>query len=158
MKKNPKKFSKHLAEQCCGSGMFIPDPIFFHNGSRIHIKNLSIFTQKIVSKLLGNMIRVVHTYPGSRGQKGSESRIRIRNTVAEIRLPRRPQQRRQSRRENVSSSGDCCWRRSGYSPAAHPGPQPILTIHKRKIVNVKIRMIPCVMQCRSLNYPKDHVV
>jgi hypothetical protein len=33
IKKNQKKFSKHLAEQCCGSGMFIPDPTFFHTGS-----------------------------------------------------------------------------------------------------------------------------
>ncbi len=35
--------------QCCGSGMFIPDPNFFHPGSRIHIKVFQ--PQKIVSKL-----------------------------------------------------------------------------------------------------------
>jgi hypothetical protein len=40
--------------QCCGSGMFIPDPNlsipdpnFFHPGSRIPLKNLSILTQKL---------------------------------------------------------------------------------------------------------------
>ncbi len=43
--------------QCCGSGMFIPDPNFFHPGSAS--KNVSIWTQNI----RGNMIRVVH--PGS---------------------------------------------------------------------------------------------
>jgi hypothetical protein len=45
--------------QCCGSGMFIRDPNFFHPGSRVKkipdpgsvSKNLSIFTQKIVSRL-----------------------------------------------------------------------------------------------------------
>jgi hypothetical protein len=36
--------------QCCGSGMFIPDPNFFHPGSAL--KNISILTQKVVSKLL----------------------------------------------------------------------------------------------------------
>jgi hypothetical protein len=36
--------------QCCGSGMFIPDPIFFHPGSSE--KNLGILTQnKMVFKL-----------------------------------------------------------------------------------------------------------
>jgi hypothetical protein len=48
--------------QCCGSGMFIPDPNFFHPG--FASKNLSIFTQNIVSKLSEiGMILVVH--PGS---------------------------------------------------------------------------------------------
>ncbi len=45
--------------QCCGSGMFIPDLSFFHLGSRVKkipgpgsaSQNLSILTQKIVSKL-----------------------------------------------------------------------------------------------------------
>ncbi len=36
--------------QCCGSGMFIPDPTFFHPGSEFFhpgsTKNLSILTQK----------------------------------------------------------------------------------------------------------------
>jgi hypothetical protein len=45
----------------CGSGMFYPDPTFFHPGSAL--KNLSILTQKMVSKALENLIRVVH--PGS---------------------------------------------------------------------------------------------
>ncbi len=80
-------------DQCGGSGMFIPDPTFFHPGSRIRTvsipdpgsssKNSSILTpqkkQKMFSKLLKNMIRVVHPGsgcwlspipdPGSRGQK-----------------------------------------------------------------------------------------
>jgi hypothetical protein len=46
-------------EQCCGSGMFIPDPNFFQLGTRVKkfpdpgsaSKNLSILTQKLVSKL-----------------------------------------------------------------------------------------------------------
>jgi hypothetical protein len=40
-------------KQCCGSGMFIPDPNFFPPGSRIPIKELKyrIVTQKIVTKL-----------------------------------------------------------------------------------------------------------
>jgi hypothetical protein len=61
--------------QCCGSGMFIPDPgseffhhIFpdpntpytFHPGSRIGIKKLKYFNPKKVFQALGNMIRVVH--------------------------------------------------------------------------------------------------
>jgi hypothetical protein len=60
--------------QCCGSGMFIPYPNFHpDHGFRIRIfsipdpgsasNNLSILTQKIGFKTLGNIIRVVH--PGS---------------------------------------------------------------------------------------------
>ncbi len=44
--------------QCCGSGMFTPDPNFFHSGwriqifsIRIRIKNVSILTQTIVPML-----------------------------------------------------------------------------------------------------------
>jgi hypothetical protein len=37
-------------KMCCGSGLFIPDPNFFHPGSRFRIKEL-ILTQKIISKL-----------------------------------------------------------------------------------------------------------
>jgi hypothetical protein len=33
-------------KQCCGSGMFIPDPTFFHPGSRIRIKELKNFNPK----------------------------------------------------------------------------------------------------------------
>ncbi len=47
--------------QCCGSGMFIPDPNLFRPGSRIRIFSIPV--------------------PGFRGQKGNRSRIRIRNTV-----------------------------------------------------------------------------
>ncbi len=63
-----------------GSGMFIPDPTFFHPGTRI----------RTVSIHVKNMIRVVRPGSGcwlspipdprSRGQKGTQSRIRIRNT------------------------------------------------------------------------------
>ncbi len=79
-------FSKLLVKffQCCGSGMFIPDPNFFLPGSASNS-----LTQKFGLWTLGNMIRVVHTgsgscfftHPGSRGQKGNGSRIRIRNTA-----------------------------------------------------------------------------
>ncbi len=48
--------NNHCFGQCCGSGMFMPD-----RGSASASKNLSIL--KTVSKLSGNMIRVVH--PGS---------------------------------------------------------------------------------------------
>ncbi len=101
----------------CGSGMFIPDPNFFHPGSRTQgqkdsgsgsaSKNLSILTQKIVSKLSekwsgmfipdpdpGSSFRIRIPYPvldffyssripnpGSRVQKDTGSRIRIRNTA-----------------------------------------------------------------------------
>jgi hypothetical protein len=53
---------KNISAQCCGFGIFIPDPDqnFFHPGFRAKklldpgsvSKNLSILTQKIVSKLL----------------------------------------------------------------------------------------------------------
>jgi hypothetical protein len=57
----------------------IPDPNFFHPGSEFFhsgsaSKNLGILTQKIVSKFS-------NPDPGSRGQKGTGSRIR--NTVSE---------------------------------------------------------------------------
>ncbi len=56
--------------------------------SRIPDLHQRILTQKLVFYALGNMIRVVHpgsgswffTHPGSRDQKGTGSRIRIRNT------------------------------------------------------------------------------
>jgi hypothetical protein len=62
--------------QCCGSGMFFPDPTFFHPGSelspsRIRIKEFKYFNPKKTKKngfqALENMIRVVH--PGSRIRK-----------------------------------------------------------------------------------------
>jgi hypothetical protein len=70
----------------------IPDPNFFHSGSQICIKKLSILTQKIVFQALGNMIRVVHpgsgsgffTHPGSWGKKGTGSLSRIGNTEFKI--------------------------------------------------------------------------
>jgi hypothetical protein len=72
----------------------IPDTTCFHPRSRILIFPSRIcikefLTQKMVSKIQGNMIRFVHpgsgswlfTHPGSRGQKGTGSRIRICKTV-----------------------------------------------------------------------------
>jgi hypothetical protein len=77
-----------VADQGCLSRILHPN--FFHLGSRVKeipdpgsgyaSKNLSILTQKIVSKL-GNMIPVVHAGSRSRGRKGTGSRIRIRNTA-----------------------------------------------------------------------------
>ncbi len=95
------------SKQCCGCGMFIPDPTFFHPGSRIRIvsipdsgsasKNLSILTPKkpkkwflssrkydpgCSSRIRG--FRIVTFYPSRiqdpGGQKGTGFRIRIRNT------------------------------------------------------------------------------
>jgi hypothetical protein len=54
--------------QCCGSGMFIPDPTFFHPGSQI----------RNVPDPDADFLPIPD--PGSRGQKGTGSRIRIRNT------------------------------------------------------------------------------
>ncbi len=72
-------------------GCFNSDPgsEFFHPGSRIRIKEFKYFNSKNCFYALGNMIRVVHpgsgsryfTHPGSKGQKGTGSRIRIRNTA-----------------------------------------------------------------------------
>ncbi len=74
--------------QCCGSGMFIPDPNFFYPGSKFFSilvpgstsKNLSILTQKLFQI---SQIRVVH--PGSGMGKNQDPvskrhRILIRNT------------------------------------------------------------------------------
>jgi hypothetical protein len=95
----------------------IPDPTFFHPGSQIQIfsipdpdtgfrsKNLSILTLKNDFQALGNM--VVHSVTGSgswlfthprsripeprsRGQKGTRSRIRIRNTDHMLSFANRP--------------------------------------------------------------------
>ncbi len=104
MQTTTKKFkfrSENISErQCGGSGMFIPDPgsDFFHPGSWIRTvsipdpgsssKNLSILTLKKAKKWFlssKSMIRVVHpgsrirmltfSHHGSRGQKGTQSRI-----------------------------------------------------------------------------------
>ncbi len=111
------KIGRQTKKQCCGSGIFIPDPRsgFFHPGSRIQgqkdsgswvkkipdpasrfkkipspgcgltRKNISIFNPKIVYKLS----RIPDPDPdvlpipdsGSTGQKGTGSRIQIRNTA-----------------------------------------------------------------------------
>ncbi len=90
--------------QCCGSGMFIPDPIFFHPGSRIrfffigsgiHFKEFKYFNPKNcfffqLSEMdpgCSSQIQIPIFYPsripvfGSRGQKVTGSRIRTHNTA-----------------------------------------------------------------------------
>jgi hypothetical protein len=92
--------------QCCGSGMFIPDPTFFHPSSRIRSvsipdpgsssKNLSILTPKKPKKWFlsskkfdpgcSSRIRILFYYPSRIPHPGVKkapdpgSRIRIRNT------------------------------------------------------------------------------
>jgi hypothetical protein len=72
--------------------MFIPDPNFFHPGSRVENsipdpdphQRINVFlAQKNCFYALGNMIwiRILNfTHPGSKGQKRTGSLIRIRNT------------------------------------------------------------------------------
>ncbi len=105
------KNSLHCS-QCCGSGMFIPDPgsDFFsipdpnclHPGSRIRIKELKYFNPKKPKKWFlssrkydpgcSSRHRMLTFYPsrirdpGSRGQKGTGSRIRILNTDCSVAL------------------------------------------------------------------------
>jgi hypothetical protein len=42
---------ENIILQCCGSGIFIPDPNFSHPGSLIRIKEFKYFNPKIVSKI-----------------------------------------------------------------------------------------------------------
>ncbi len=91
---------KSFYKQCCGSGMFIPDPGSNFFPSRIRTvsipdpgsssKNLSILTRKKAKKWFlsskkydpgcSSRIRMLtFSHPGSRGQKSTQSRIR--NTV-----------------------------------------------------------------------------
>ncbi len=73
--------SRELCTVSRGSGMFFPDPTFFHPGSAS--KNSSILTKKNGFQALENMIRVVHpgsgcwlfTHPGSRIQGPKRHRI-----------------------------------------------------------------------------------
>jgi hypothetical protein len=60
----PSKTNKNPQFQCCGSGMFIPDPTFFHPVSRIRtvsipdpgsLKNLSILTPKKAKKTVAKL-------------------------------------------------------------------------------------------------------
>ncbi len=86
----------HYERQCCGSGMFIPDPTFFYPGSelspsRIRIKEFKYFNPK---KMFPDADFLPIPDPGSRGQKGTGSRIRIRNTVIWFQL---------------FVSGELCW-------------------------------------------------
>jgi hypothetical protein len=74
----------------------IPDPTFFHPGSRIRIKEFKYFNPKkwflrsrkydpgcssLTPDLDADFLPIPD--PGSRGQKGTGSRIRIRNTDCE---------------------------------------------------------------------------
>jgi hypothetical protein len=87
-------------DQCCGSGMFIPDPNVFNPGSRAKkfsdpgsasaAKNLRVLTESSRKSDPGWFIPdpdldfLPLPIPGSRGQKGTLSRIRVRNTDCEI--------------------------------------------------------------------------
>ncbi len=81
--------------QCCGSGMFIPDPNFFHPGSRIRIKKESkYFNPKNCSLSQkydpgsSSRIRILILYPSwipdPGANKGTGSRIRIRITALSL--------------------------------------------------------------------------
>ncbi len=145
------------------------DPDLYPEHSRIHIKEFKYFNPKNCFQAPRKYdpgcssrirIRIFLPIPDPGVKKAPDPRSGSATLWLNILSPRR--QRRQSRRENVFSSDDCCWRRSGYSPAAHPGPQPILTI-TRKIVNVKNRNdslcnAVSFASVLKLNYPKDHVV
>jgi hypothetical protein len=89
-------FGSVYSVQCRGSGMFIPDPRSEFFPSRIRNKEFKYFNPKSCFLALGNMIRAVHPGsrsrilifypsripdPGSRIQKGTGSRSRIRNTA-----------------------------------------------------------------------------
>ncbi len=82
--KSTSRWSKYKY-QCCGSGTFIPNPTFFHPGSRIRIKEFKYFNPKkwfLSSRKYdqGCSSRIPDpdpfTHSGSRGQKGTRSRIR----------------------------------------------------------------------------------
>jgi hypothetical protein len=60
--------------------MFIPDPDFIHSGSRIQQQHQKRRRNKDLKKTLLGHPGSGKIYPGSRGQKGTRSRIRIRNT------------------------------------------------------------------------------
>ncbi len=94
-------------QHCCGSGMFIPDPNFsiadpnfFRPRSRIRIIKFEYFRPKKILSVLfildpdPDFLPI--PYPGFRVQKGTGSRIRIRNTansyhnVAEPAFSKRP--------------------------------------------------------------------
>ncbi len=119
---------RYLTNQCCGSGMFIPDPgtEFFpsripdHKDSRITkipgsrvasaSKNLSILPQKIVSRLSeiwsGMFIPDPDTGYGSWLFTHPRSRIRIRSTVTNI------DKRAINRREQPLVWMEACTRRA----------------------------------------------
>ncbi len=86
-----KYYTNHIFFACCGFRMFIPDPTFFHPESEffpslICIKEFKYFNPKMVSKLQEIWSRFFNpdpdpdflpiSDPGSRGQKGTGSRIR----------------------------------------------------------------------------------
>jgi hypothetical protein len=84
---------KNYYFQCCGSGTFIPDTNFFHPGSEVFssIKEFKYFNPKKwflgsqkydpgCSSRIWILIFSSIQDPGSRGEKGTGSRIRFRNT------------------------------------------------------------------------------
>jgi hypothetical protein len=44
--------------QCCGSGMFIPDPTFFHPRSRILIKEFKYFSPQKINKMVSKLLKI----------------------------------------------------------------------------------------------------
>jgi hypothetical protein len=92
---------------------------------------IELFTQKVVTKLSkiwvwdqGSEIRDPgKTYPGSRGQKGTGSRIRIRNTVLNFHFCKRYGYKKVGQKK-VSVSFCSCWirdPRSGMEENQDPG-------------------------------------
>jgi hypothetical protein len=75
--------SCYIIMQCCGSGMVIPDPNFFHPGLGSISKSLNILTLKIVLSSLKFdpgcssriWIDIFFTHPGSRIQESKKHRI-----------------------------------------------------------------------------------
>jgi hypothetical protein len=81
-------------QQCCGSGMFIPDPDFIHprsdnNNNKREGKKFIILSQKyglgidqVLVYEIQDPVTGIKTYPGKRGLKSTGSRIR--NTGGKI--------------------------------------------------------------------------
>ncbi len=80
----------NVFRQFCGSRMFILDPKFFHPGSASKNLSITVYPKKLVLSFgkydLGcsSRIQILIFFPsraGSKGQKGTGSRIRICSTV-----------------------------------------------------------------------------
>ncbi len=102
----------------------IPDPNFFHPGPGSPSNNLSIITQKKVSKLSEIWSRLIFLPildPGSRGHKGTGSRIRIRNTATKVSfywLTSGPSSGQKPWRDVVWPPASPPWWRPPWSPSA----------------------------------------